>query len=191
MERQSARLPLFARIAITLALLGAGAVQAQSPPMLTQEQLEGDPAAVASWLQENGSKADRKTAASFAKMAARYKARRDWSGAAKGYGESAVHYPDPVVILEYAHARALHLATVRAHARRPDLAASDAASSQRLYQVVQAAQSVAGTLNKAQVTAVEQAIQCLSAPNAASEVATDCAPMKAYRAEYERVSQRR
>lgn len=187
MERRSVTRPLFARLAAALALLGAVAARAQAPTLLTQEQLEGDPAAVASWLRAHGAQADRKTAESFAKIAARYKARRDWSAAAKGFGESAIHYPDPPIVLEYARARALHLATVRARERRPDLAVADAASSLKVYQVVQSAQGVLGSLNKRQVAEVEHAIACLSVPNAASQVPTDCAPLKAYRAEFDRV----
>ena len=79
--------PLFDKLAIALGLLSALAVSAQELRLLTQEQLLGDPAAVATWLRENASKADRKTAATFAKLGAKDKARGYWSAASKAYGQ--------------------------------------------------------------------------------------------------------
>jgi hypothetical protein len=183
--------PLFDKLAIALGLLSAFAASAQEPPLLTQEQLLGDPAAVAAWLRENASKADRKTAAVFARLGSKDKARGYWSAASKAYGESAIHYPDPAILLEYTRVRTLDLASVRAHNKRPDLIASDAESFLKLYQVVRAAQGELASLSTKQVAKVEQAIQCLSAPSAASQVPTDCEPLKAYRAEFNRVSKKR
>ena len=182
---------VFHQLAIGLALLACFEANAQALRLLTQDDLLGNTAAVASWLRENASTADRKTAATFAKLGATYKSRGDWSGASKAYGESAIHWPDPVVVLEYARARTLDLASVRAYNKRPDLIASDAASLLKLYRVVHAAQGQLGSLNKAQAAKVEQAIQCLSAPGAASQVTSDCGPLKAYRAEFDRISKKR
>lgn len=193
MARPSVSRPFFRKLAIGigLGLLGTVAANAQAPRPLTQDELLGNPAAVATWLRDNASRADRKTAATFAKLGAKYKARGDWSGASKAYGESAIHYPDPVVVLEYARVRTLDLASVRAYNKRPDLIASDATSFLKLYQVVHAAQGQLGSLSSHQAAKVEQAIQCLSAPGAASQVPTHCGPLKAYRAEFDRISKKR
>ena len=96
-----------------------------------------------------------------------------------------------MVVLEYTRARTLDLASVRAYNKRPDLIASDATSFLKLYQVVHAAQSQLGSLSSHQVANVEQAIQCLSAPGEASQVPTPCGPLKAYRAEFDRISKKR
>ena len=191
MARPSVSQPFFRELAIGLALVGCLAANAQAPRLLTQDDLLGNPTVVAAWLRENASTADRKTAATFAKLGAKYKARGDWSGASKAYGESAIHYPDPVMVLEYTRARTLDLASVRAYNKRPDLIASDAASFLKLYQVVHAAQGQLGSLNTDQVAKVEEAIQCLSAPGAVSQAPTDCEPLKAYRAEFDCVSRKR
>lgn len=191
MARPSVSQAFSRKLVLGLGLLGSFAAHAQPPRLLTQEELLGDPPAVATWLRENAPRADMKTAATFAKLGAKYKARGDWSAASKAYGESAIHYPDPVVVLEYTRARTLELAGVRAFNQRPDLIASDAASFLKLYQVVHAAQGQLGSLHTDQVAKVEQAIQCLSAPGAASRAPTDCEPLKAYRAEFERISRKR
>lgn len=191
MAKPSVSQAFLRNFAIGLGLLATLAAQAQAPRLLTQEELLGDPSAVAAWLGENASRADRKTAASFANLGAKYKARGYWSGASKAYGESALHYPDPVIVLEYTQARTLDLASVRAHNKRPDLIASDATSILKLYQVVQAAQRQVGSLSKDQVAQVDRAIQCLSALGAAPQVPVDCEPLKTYRGEFDRLSKKR
>jgi hypothetical protein len=86
MARPSVWPPFFHKLAIGLALLGCLAANAQTPRLLTPDDLLGNPTGVAAWLRENASSADRKTAATFAKLGAKYKARGDWSGASKAYG---------------------------------------------------------------------------------------------------------
>jgi len=164
---------------------------AQPAAPLAQRQLEGEPAAVAAWLRAHAAQADRKTAAQFADLAARDLQRRYWSGAAKAYLESAIHYPDPTIILAYARVRALDLAGVRARARDPARLAKDAALLLKLYQASQAAHGVLGTLSPDQQTEVDAAVQCLSAADATTRMPLGCAPLATCRTEFDRVAAQR
>lgn len=181
------RLLASALAATALCLAGCGA-GAQPATPLTQRQLEGEPAAVAAWLRAHAARADRKAAAEFAKLAAQDEARRYWSAAAKAYAESAIHYPDPAIVLAYARVRTLELAGVRARAKEPAKITADAAFLLKLYQTAQAAQRVLGSLGAQQAAEADASIQCLSAPGAAAQVPTACPPLVTYRAEFERAA---
>jgi hypothetical protein len=187
MERRLARYRWFASLGLVAAITATGCARAKPAEPLAQAQLHNDPPAVAAWLRKHARQADRDMAAALAKQGAKDEARGDWSAASKGYGASALYYPDPAMILQYARVQTLSAAKVRAHERRPDLQGADLAGILGLYRSAMAAQGVLGSLTPRQVAETEAAIRCLTSDDMAKlPPGARCDPLQRYQMEYER-----
>ena len=148
---------------------------------VSQAQL-GDAEFVAGWLKTNKSSLDLKGATTAFKLGQKYKKNRQWSSAAKSFGESAIRYPSPQTLMQYAEVKSLSLSAVRAREKViAQYRVSDLTSTLRLYQSAVAANSVLASLSVAEKTKLQANVDCLSAFVAAPDKpAENCAPVKSY-----------
>ena len=156
----------------------AVACAAVSPPALLSDQELRDPAFVAGWLAREGSTADRKAAARFHAHGLKDKEAANWSAATKAFGESAVRYPAPEVLLDYVDAKLRMLGPVRARrGPRIDEVRADMADALGLYEAALAANGVTATLSAAQARRAAQHVACMK-EYLATRAPGDCAPVR-------------
>jgi hypothetical protein len=149
-------------------------------PMLTQSQLY-EPAQVASWLKENAGKADKTRATQFFDSAVKQKAQHRWGPAGKSFAESALHYPTPRALNEYAEIMLLFLGQER---RRdgdlPAHAISDLRFSELLYRSSIAADSVLHTMSADERQRTRENADCLAAYLRDRTGLATCRPLHRY-----------
>lgn len=161
------------------ALLATQAV-AGSPSALTQEQLS-QPDAVAAWLIANGSKADVAVANSLYVYGEKAKQRKDWSAAGKAFAESALHYPTPRALSEYATARLRMQADLKSRNRpSPHDQRQHLELAVSTYKATLAADSVLKQLGEQERLQVQRDIECLAEYLSSSERRGKCRPLELY-----------
>jgi len=160
-----------------VSVLAGAAASAPAPALLSDSELR-DPGFVMRWLDREGSRADRQAAARFYAHGLKDKEAGNWSAATKAFGESAVRYPAPEVLLEYVDAELRMLAPVRARQPlRVDRQRADMAHALGLYEAALAANGVTSTLSAAQAGRAEQHVACMR-DYLASRPPGDCAPIR-------------
>lgn len=154
-----------------------------SAPMLAQEDLEV-PEVVTAWLKAHASSADRKTEERFLQMASASARQRSWGAAAKGFVESALHFPAPLALRGYAEA-ALHVyGPVRARTGETFKEKADLARALRILDSAAASDVVLNELGAGGKRALEHDRTCLRSfldDKLSPADAANCAPLIASR----------
>lgn len=128
-------------------LLPCACAFGDDPPVLGQSDLK-KPAAVSQWLKENGAIADKARAKAMFGAGVKAKEQKRFGPAAKAFGESAIYYPTPEAIREFADAELLTLGGIRERNKdRKWQKKSYLSSALSLYQSALAADSVLRTLS--------------------------------------------
>jgi hypothetical protein len=141
---------------------------AQDAPKLTQDDLE-KPAVVKAWLIENGAKADKKAAKEFFDLGQKLKKEKRWALATKAFGGSAIRYPTPQALNEYAETSIRDLG-IRL----------DAQHVVPLYQSAIAADTILHLMSEEEKNATQNNLDCLRVYMQAKKVQPDCHPLQAY-----------
>ena len=164
-----------------VALMGcANAGPVPTAEVLTQENLS-EPDTVSEWLRKNPGGLEKKEAAFSYGEGLKYKSKKDWSAAAKSFGESAIRYPSPQVLTEYVTASLRMLGEIRA--RRGDTTLGvdrDMDYALLQYRSVMAADSVLDTLSEREKMQVEANIACLSDYLRTRQIPAECQPFEYY-----------
>jgi hypothetical protein len=153
---------------------------AGGPPRLTQDQI-GQPDEVVAWLKQNEAFADKKIAQMAYDHGLRKKKRKDWGGAAKAFAESAIHYPTPAALTEYAENSLRMYGDIRQRNKtftehwRRDLGKAEAG-----YRTALAADAVVKQLNEQERRRTEQHAECLAEYLKTSAKSPNCPPLEMY-----------
>lgn len=177
MKRLSARFALLS----AFALAGyAGFAAADSPATLQQDDLK-NPDVISSWLKTNGSAADRRQAEAFFRQGAKAKAKHKWGLAAKAFGESALQFPSPTSLTEYAEAKLHELSDIRVRDKTVvKYKHSDIATVEALLRSALASDAVLNTLSVQDKQQVRQDSECLAAFLQSGANQEDCRPLQVY-----------
>ncbi len=160
--------------------LGSGYAFGDDPPMLGQDDLK-KPATVSAWLKENGDKADKARAKTMFAAGLQAKAEKRFGPAGKAFGESAIYYPTPEAIHEYADVQLHTLGEIRERNKdRGQHMKSDLSSALSLYQSVLASDTVLATMSAAEKQQTKQNVDCLAAYLRSEKASMPCPPLKAY-----------
>lgn len=149
-------------------LLQSMSVLAQKISTLTQDDLE-KPAVVKAWLIENGARADKTAAKEFFDLGLRLKKEQRWALATKAFGGSAIRYPTPQALNEYAEVSIRDLGT-----------RLDAQHVLPLYKSAMAADSVLHLMNEKEKKATQNDLDCLRLYMQSKKIQPDCRPLQAY-----------
>jgi len=162
-------------LAVTLVMVSFG----NRPPMLQQEALS-KPELITGWLKQNAA-ADRRDADWFFKTGVKAMTDRRWSLAAKAFGDSALRFPTPQALMEYADAWLHMLHEIRSSPGNAPVAAEpDLAHAEKIFRSALAANALLNSLNAREKEQTEQDATCL-ASYIQSHVETDCRPLHLYR----------
>ncbi len=164
----------------SLLLLQAGCVQAKSPRLLSQAQLE-DPVLVANWLKQNAAAADRAGAAAAYAEGVNEARRNAWGPAVKSYGLSALLLPTPQALNAYAGAVLHSTGALRKH-RKDWLVHQDRDLKrfENLSRAALASDAVEPTLNAQERQQTAAAVACVAAYRRTKARMPDCAPLTIY-----------
>lgn len=141
---------------------------ARDAPQLIQDDLE-KPAVVKAWLMENGTKADKTAAKEFFDLGQKLKKEKRWALATKAFGGSAIRYPTPHALNEYAEASIRDLG--------PRL---DVQHVVPLYQSAIAADTVLQVMSEEEKRATQNNLDCLRAYLQVKKAQPGCRPLQAY-----------
>lgn len=177
---------LFSAHAVLAIAAAAVAPAAVAQTELKLADLEA-PETVSTWLRLHGNNADRSMAKRMFDIGARARDQRsNWGPAYKGFAESALIYPAPETLVEYANATLHGIAEMQGRDGARDGRNAILSQVLRLLTSAQAAQDVLGTLGAAQASGLRADIACLSAHLRKPVPAGKCRPVEAYRAAYAR-----
>lgn len=160
-------------------LAGAEAVELRSSA-LTQAQLY-EPGSVAAWLRVNGEKADKGLAARFYQAGEKQKRQRRWGPAGKSFAASALYYPHPRTLNEYAETKLIFLGVERR--RDGDMlahAVGDLQTTERLYRSVIAADEVLHVLSLKEKQRARGNADCTAGYVSTRTVVSSCEPLRLY-----------
>ena len=164
-----------------IALLSATALGNAVQPKLLEQKDIYDPVVVSAWLKANGATADREQAAWFFKHGLKDKKRGAWSPAGKSFGASALYYPSPQTLIEYANAALHSLGGARAYEKSfAQYSRRDMTSFEPIYRSVLAADAVLKTLSTAEKAQTQRNIDCLIAFVRSVKFQANCPPLEAY-----------
>lgn len=143
-------------------------VLAQDAPRMLQDDLE-KPEVVKAWLIENSARADKESAREFFELGQKLKKERRWALASKAFGGSAIRYPTPQALNEYAEASIRDLG-IRL----------DAQYVVPLYQSAIAADTVLHLMSNEEKRATQNNLDCLRVYMQIKKVQPGCRPLQAY-----------
>lgn len=149
-------------------LLQSTLALAHEAPRLIQDDLD-KPAVVKAWLIENGVKADKVAAREFFDLGRKLKKEKRWALATKAFGGSAIRYPTPQALNEYAEASIRDLGT-----------RLDAQHVVPLYQSAMAADTVLHLMSEEEKRSTQNNLDCLRVYMQLKKVQPDCRPLQAY-----------
>ncbi|WMD22369.1 hypothetical protein RAS12_08320 [Achromobacter seleniivolatilans] len=178
MEKRSA----LSRLWLSAFLVWAGPVYSDSlsGEFLTQKQLT-KPEVITKWLQDNPEGVDKKGAAFSFDEGLKYKRRKYWSAAAKSFGESAIRYPSPQVLTEYAMANLYMLGEIRTQKGNTQLGVeADINYAIMQYRSVMAADKTLNALSEAEKIQIKENIECLTDYLKTRRASRECQPLKYY-----------
>ena len=164
-----------------LTLLGASALGAVIPPDALEQGDLKNPSTVAVWLKANGASADKARVALFFEAGLKEKKRSKWGPAEKGFVASALLYPAPNTLIEYANAVLHSLGAARAREKTvAQYMRTDMIAIESIYRSALAADAVLNTLSATEKKQIGQNADCLSAFIKSGENQIDCQPLQAY-----------
>ncbi len=153
-----------------------------APPtkLLEQDDLT-KPAVIAAWLKTNSATAKRNEAELFFKNALKDKNRGAWGPAVKGFGISALRYPAPGTLIEYADV-SLRSARIARERKQPDIQSdrNSLAYIESIYLSALAADSVLNTLTPAEKQQARRNADCLGVFVTTGTIQPNCAPLQTY-----------
>jgi hypothetical protein len=169
----------FARCILLLFCCASALADASNAPLLSQEQLK-DSQAVTKWLRKNRGKADTSRAEQFFKSGERAKRQGRWGPAGKAFAESAIRWPRPQALSEYADA----LLRARGEMRRKantlhKHSREDLREAEHLYRSALAADGELGMLSAKEKEGLMANVACVSA-YVQSGQAVKCAALDVY-----------
>lgn len=135
---------------------------------MLQDDLE-KPEVVKAWLIENSARADKESAREFFELGQKLKKERRWALASKAFGGSAIRYPTPQALNEYAEASIRDLG-IRL----------DAQYVVPLYQSAIAADTVLHLMSNEEKRATQNNLDCLRVYMQIKKVQPGCRPLQAY-----------
>lgn len=178
MARRSVRCLWFASALLLSACTGREDVAKSS--ILTEREA-ANAAFVSRWLSTTKSQANAQEAQPFLKQARAAEQTRNWSLAAKAFGESMLRYPDAQALAGYGHAQLRMLGEVRARDRNLDEhALADVRHVLAFYESAQAADAVLHTLPGDAAGQLRAQADCLQSYVESAGRAQDCAPLRDY-----------
>ncbi len=109
------------------------------------------------------------------------KTQKRFGPAGKAFGESAIYYPTPDAIREYADINLRSLGEIRERNKnRAEYMKSDLSSALALYQSVLASDAVLTTLSATEKKQTKQNVDCLAGYLRTEKAQTPCPPLQAY-----------
>ena len=109
------------------------------------------------------------------------KAQKRFGPAGKAFGESAMYYPTPEAIREYAEIELRTLDEIRERNKNRDqYLKSDLSSALGLYQSVLASDAVLATMSTAEKKQTQQNVDCLTSYLSSEKAPAPCPPLQAY-----------
>lgn len=174
MARTSAVSVLFASVLVATQAAAGGA------PLLTQQELS-QPDAIVAWLGRYERIADKTLAKQAFNDGLQTKKRKDWGAAMKAFGESAVHYPAPRALMEYAEAYLRMLGDLKRR-DNPSLEASRGhlATAASTYRAALASDSVLKQLTREEREQAGLNARCLTEYVGSSKSTGPCPPLDLY-----------
>ncbi len=171
--------PLWLSSALTL--LGASALgDVTQPKPLEQRDLK-NPISVSVWLKANGASADKVGAAWFFKEGLKEKKRGAWGPAGKGFVASALLYPAPNALIEYANAVLHSVGAARAREKTvPQYMRADMIAIEAIYRSALAADAVLNTLSAPEKIQTSQNADCLTTFVRSGKTQPNCQPLQTY-----------
>ena len=161
------------------ALVAVHADESQ-PPVLAQEQLS-QPDTVVDWLKSNDMQADKKTAKMAYDHGQKSKQRGSWSAAAKAFGDSAIHYPSPAALREYADNGLRVYGAVRHRDKTyRENCQRDLGEAEAIYRTALAADTVLKLLSEHERRQIQANADCLADYIKSSESSGACPPLQLY-----------
>ena len=166
-----------------LTILGTALFASGNVPL--SKSLEQDdltkPAVIAAWLKTHSATAKRDEAALLFKNASKDKNRGAWGPAVKGFGMSALRYPAPATLVEYADA-SLASARIARERDQPDLRSDmkNMAYIESIYRSALAADSVLDTLSRVEKLQTRQNADCLAFFVQSGTIPSRCTPLQTY-----------
>ena len=140
----------------------------------------GKPEVVSAWLQKNGARADQKRAKEFFDGGVKAKKQQRWGPAGKSFGASALYYPTPQVLNEYANVKLHMLGEIRIR-NKEDKRQSDLHFAVSIYRSVLAANTILKTMNTEEESHIRHNIACVIAYlDSSSKLTSDCPPLRIY-----------
>ncbi|MCW7536989.1 hypothetical protein OOT46_03860 [Aquabacterium sp. A7-Y] len=180
MARQLALLLWFASV---LPLAHASESSATGPSELSQKDL-GNPKAVETWLKENGAKAhkaDKKNSQRAYEYGQLKKQRKEWGAAAKAFGESALFYPTPKALNEYADNWLRMLGEIRQREKTyGERWQADLSEAEATYRTALAADSVLKLMTDKERQQTRKNAECLADYIKSQVKQGDCLPLQLY-----------
>ncbi len=175
MAKQLVALLLFASQAVCLS-----AKAMENAPVMQQSELL-EPATVAAWLKENASKADKVASKTFFDAGVKQRKQRRLGPAVKSFGASALYYPTPHALNQYAAVTLVALGELR---RRDGDARSsevrDLGYVERLYRSVLAADLVLHTMTAEERQKARENAECLAIYVQDRPALVTCEPLRLY-----------
>ena len=179
MRMRSARL-LWLVHGMLVALMARAHADPMPARVLTQMQLS-KPEIVSAWLRLHPAGVEEREAALSYQAGLEQKGRKDWSGAAKSFGESAIRHPSPQVLAEYVTANLHMLGEIRTRNGATSLGLDgDMDFALRHYLSVMAADEVLGTLSEREKGQVKANIACLADYLKSRQAPGVCLPFEYY-----------
>ncbi len=181
MARRSAVSQSFASILWAFVATVAATAGAVEPSRLSQDDLE-QPDAVVAWLKANhSSKASLSASQGFYDYALKAKQRNDWGAAAKGFGESAIHYPTPKALNGYADSLLHMLGQIRQREKSyRERKKGDLEGVEATYRSALAADTVLKQMTDEERKRTQQNAECLAEYLKTSAPPASCPPLVAY-----------
>ena len=170
------------KLSLSFSLLFSASAFAGSEPVsgLTQNDLSR-PEAVKQWLVENTATADKQVAQDFFVMGNDYMQKKNWSAAAKAFGESALFFPAPKTLRARADVELRMLGMIRSRKKGPNtMLKSDLEYALKMYSTSLAADDMLHTLTPDERQTVEADIQCISIFLKKPTSKTSCKPVQDY-----------
>lgn len=167
--------------ASVLVLLSASALGDAPPPKPLEQKELSDPALVSAWLKANGATADRAQAERFFNSGLKAKKMSSWGPAVKGFGASAVFYPAPKALIEYANASLRSASAIRVREKTVvQKSKVDMAYIESIYRSALASDAILNTLSVSEKEEARQNADCLAAFVQTEKMQADCAPLQTY-----------
>lgn len=165
---------------LCVSALATAHADGSSPPVLAQEELS-QPDTVVGWLRDHEARADKTTAKIAYEHGQKSKQRGSWSAAAKAFADSAIHYPSPAALREYADSGLRVYGAVRQRDKSyREHWERDLGEAQAIYRAALAADTVLKRLTDSERQQIQRNADCLAHYIKSSKPSGACPPLQLY-----------